>query len=161
MATQSRKIRATQAGNAAVMTTTSGPARSRIRHFASLPATAVSLALLAAPSPAVANEIARRTANLVVYGNDPCPPSTGDDIVVCAHRPENERYRIPKELRAKERGSGPASRSWASHWDGVEDATRYTRPDSCSPVGTWGQTGCLQSMLRRWWDERHSGSSAP
>ena len=37
-----------------------------------------------------------RIATLVVYGDDPCPRSAGDEIVVCARRPENERYRERK-----------------------------------------------------------------
>jgi hypothetical protein len=134
-------------------------AQSRRRPIrCSLAEAAALLLLMASSSPASAD--AQRTADLLVYGDDPCPTSSGDDIVVCARRPDNERYRIPKELRNKARSEDPASRSWASHWEGVEDATRYTRPDSCSPVGTWGQTGCLQARLRRWWEERHEASSS-
>jgi hypothetical protein len=110
-------------------------------------------------SPLQAGEPPARTTNLVVYGNDPCPGSSDSEIVVCARRPENERYRIPKSLRDRQRRTDPTSTSWASHWAGIEDQTRYTRPDSCSPVGSWGQTGCLQAMIRRWWEERHNSSS--
>ena len=38
----------------------------------------------------------QRITNLLVYGDDPCPKGEGDEIVVCARRPESERYRIPK-----------------------------------------------------------------
>src|SRR3712207_7886913 len=34
---------------------------------------------------------------IVVYGNDACPPSTDDTIVVCARKPEGERYRIDRK----------------------------------------------------------------
>ncbi|MEA3004244.1 MAG: hypothetical protein QOH81_3032 [Sphingomonadales bacterium] len=119
------------------------------------------LSVLAIASPAAA-EIPERTTNLLVYGDDPCPSSTDEEVVVCARRPENERYRIPKPLRDKERRTDPASTSWASHWAGVEDMTRYTRPDSCSPVGSFGFTGCTQAMLRQWWQERRAaGSTQP
>jgi hypothetical protein len=150
-----RKTGVTEAGDVEGMTMKAVPRRRPIRF--SLADAAALLLLAASASPASADP--QRTANLVVYGDDPCPTSSADEIVVCARRPENERYRIPKALRDKARGEGPASRSWASHWQGVEDATRYTRPDSCSPVGSWGQTGCLQAMLRRWWEERHEASS--
>ena len=120
---------------------------------------AVLLAAAIFASPVQAGEPPERSRNLIVYGNDPCPASTDGEIVVCARHPENERYRIPKALRDRQRRTDPVSTSWASHWAGVEDQTRYTRPDSCSPVGSWGQTGCLQAMLRRWWEERHNSTS--
>lgn len=110
------------------------------------------LILLAGAMPAAADAAGGRTINLIVYGNDPCPKSDGDEIVVCGRRPENERYRIPKELRKKE--DRPSEVSWASRVAGLEDAQRFTRPDSCSPVGTWGLTGCWQQMMSNWHAER-------
>ena len=38
-----------------------------------------------------------RIRGVVVYGDDPCPQSTADEVVVCARRPDDERYRIPAE----------------------------------------------------------------
>jgi hypothetical protein len=98
-----------------------------------------------------------RTINLIVYGSDPCPRGSDDEIVVCAHRSENERYRIPKELRKKE--EQPSEVSWASRVATLEDAQRSTRPDSCSPVGSWGQTGCFQQMLNQWYAARRQAQS--
>ena len=43
-------------------------------------------AALAQPEPPP-----ERIINLLVYGDDPCPQSQGDEIVVCARRPEAER----------------------------------------------------------------------
>jgi hypothetical protein len=97
-----------------------------------------------------------RAINIVVYGADPCPQSKSDEIVVCARRPESERYRIPKALRERRR-TDTASMAWGQQWSQIEDATRFTRPNSCSVVGTGGQTGCLQSQLRQWWQERRAG----
>jgi hypothetical protein len=113
---------------------------------------------LLVPSPLPAAPIEKRTINLIVYGDDPCPKGTGDEIVVCARRPENERYRIPKKLRDKPKTDAPST-SWASRWEGVEEQTRFTRPDSCSPVGTSGQTGCTQAMLHQWWLERRAAAA--
>ncbi len=31
---------------------------------------------------------------------------------------------------------------------------RFTRQNSCSVVGSGGETGCTQTMLREWWAER-------
>src|SRR3546814_4576049 len=55
--------------------------------------------------PAVAQETAvpapggERISQLIVYGDDPCRQSTADEIVVCARKPEADRYRIPENLR--------------------------------------------------------------
>jgi hypothetical protein len=115
---------------------------------------AAAAAALVAAAPASADtSLPQRSTNLVVYGNDPCPQSREDEIVVCARRPESERYRIPKALRDKKR-TDSASMAWGRQWGQMEDATRFTRPDSCSVVGSGGQTGCLQSALRQWWLER-------
>ena len=90
-----------------------------------------------------------RTLNVIVYGNDPCPHGSDDEIVVCGRRSENERYRIPKELRRKAEDR-PSEVSWASRVGGLEDQARAQRPDSCSPVGSYGQTGCFAKMIRDW-----------
>ena len=106
-------------------------------------------------APAAAADLPERSNSLVVYGNDACPKPKGEEIVVCALRPENERYRIPKMFRDKRR-TDAGSTAWAARWAGVEDAMRYTRPNSCSAVGTNGQTGCTQAMIRQWWLDRQA-----
>ena len=111
--------------------------------------------LLAAPAAA---EPPERASTLVIYGNDPCPKGDNDEIVVCARRPESERYRIPKKLRGK--GDPPSETSWVARTEALEEATRFTRPNSCSPVGTWGQTGCFEEMIARWRAARRADQAA-
>lgn len=113
--------------------------------------------LLAAvlPLPALAADPLKSTTTTTVYGNDPCPKPKGDEIIVCAREPEGERYRIPKRFRAGPRVESGASASWASRVAGLEDAQRFTRPNSCSAIGSNGQTGCTVEMLRQWYRERH------
>ncbi|HYI40355.1 MAG TPA: hypothetical protein VE053_08560 [Allosphingosinicella sp.] len=95
-----------------------------------------------------------KVETVVVYGNDPCPKPKGDDIVICGRQPETERYRIPKALRrSREQRSGA---SWVSRVAELEEATRFTRPNSCSVVGSWGQTGCLEAAIRNWFMERRA-----
>ena len=94
------------------------------------------------------------TVTATVYGKDPCPKARGDEIIVCAREPEGERYRIPKRFRGGPRVESGASASWASRVAGLEDAQRSTRPNGCSPVGSNGQTGCTQAMIRQWYLER-------
>lgn len=114
--------------------------------FAAL-ALSIAGAALAEPPPKVER-------HLTVYGTDPCPKGQGDEIVVCAREPESERYRIPKNLRAKPREESGPSASWASRVEGLEAAQRFTMPNGCSPVGSNGQTGCTQAMIRQWYLER-------
>jgi len=115
-------------------------------------ALALAISGIAAP-PAAAQEDGPRTErNLVVYGDDPCPPSQGDEIVVCARKPEEERYRIPAPLRRGER----RETSWGTRAAELDDAQRDGRPNSCSVVGSFGQTGCTSDMLRQWYAERRA-----
>jgi hypothetical protein len=115
------------------------------------------------PAPAYAADAApqkRTIISLVVYGDDPCPRATSDDeIVVCAHRPDSERYRIPKELRKREEDQRRSETSWASRVAALDDAQRGTRPNGCSAIGSWGQTGCFQQMLSQWHAERMQAQS--
>ena len=94
----------------------------------------------------------RRVSQLIVYGDDPCPPSTEEEIVVCARRPEDDRYRIPEPLR----GEGqPQSRSWAVNARSLEYVGR-TGIQSCSTVGPGGFTGCWAEMMRQAREDRRT-----
>ncbi len=98
-----------------------------------------------------------RFSVLVTFGEDECPEATSDDeIVVCAQRPESERYRIPEELRETEEEERAISHSWTSTVALHEDAARAGRPNSCSVNGTNGFTGCQSALMRQWFDERRA-----
>jgi len=125
------------------------------------PTLALSLTLLAAvagPLPAIAAEPPpNRVFNLIVFGDDPCPKGEGDEIVVCARRPEAERYRIPKKLREKpEVAGGPG---WGSQVATMEQVQRQNLPNSCSVIGSNGMTGCTAQMLAQWFAERRMQQS--
>ena len=94
-----------------------------------------------APAPAFAQD---RVAEIIVYGSDPCPRSTDDEVVVCARRPERERYRIPEKLRPS--GSRQARQAWGARAQSIEMVGR-TGINTCSPVGPGGHTGCLKQMI--------------
>ena len=68
---------------------------------------AAGFAALSSPADAQSN----RRGQIIVYGNDPCPRSTDDEVVVCK--------RVGR-----------------------------TGPQSCSPVGPAGYTGCMEQMIR-------------
>jgi len=100
-------------------------------------------ALFAMPAMAQAGserQVAEEKINqLFVFGDDECPQSEGDEIVVCARLDEEERYRIPQDLRGNE--DVPSRQSWARRVRAYE----YVGADgiqSCSPTGGGGFTGC-------------------
>ena len=104
---------------------------------------ATGLALAALPAPATAQSA---VSEVIVFGNDPCPRSTDSEVVVCARKPEAERYRIPEKLRS---GGPPQTRqSWANKAKALETVGN-TGTFSCSPVGPGGFTGCLTQVINQ------------
>ena len=102
---------------------------------------------------AAAAEPPERATTAIVYGDDPCPKAADpEEIVVCARRPEGDRYRVPKELRNVD--DPPSETSWGARVDAAEEAGRALLPGSCNPIGSYGQTGCRQQMLDGWYRER-------
>ncbi|MDP1908781.1 MAG: hypothetical protein Q8K85_10810 [Hyphomicrobium sp.] len=111
---------------------------------------AIGLAGVVAPAaPALAQN--SKVSEIIVYGTDPCPRSTDDEIVVCARKPETERYRIPERLR--QGGSLQSRQSWAARARTFE-TVGATGTNSCSPVGPGGFTGCLNQLTRQAFQER-------
>ncbi|WP_204268445.1 hypothetical protein, partial [Escherichia coli] len=73
-------------------------------------------------------------------------------IVVCANAGESP-YRIPKRFRNQPKDDA-ASQAWTNRVETVEEVNRAGLSNSCSPVGTGGQTGCTRQMIRQWYQER-------
>jgi hypothetical protein len=105
-------------------------------------------AMAAAPAPAPAGSTTERIATLVIFGDDPCPRSTADEVVVCARQPESERYRIPKQFRGRQYNAARDG-SWAGTAKVLEYISRQGLPDSCSPIGSNGQTGCFRKFMEQ------------
>lgn len=118
-----------------------------------------SLALLAAPAiaqqPGVpAPEAAAaapttaepRVNQLIIYGEDPCPQGNNEEIIVCARLPEDDRFRIPPNLRNNP--NDPVNQSWANRALELSYVGR-TGTDSCSTVGGSGFTGCFNQIVRQ------------
>ncbi|HET9638569.1 MAG TPA: hypothetical protein VFP12_05115 [Allosphingosinicella sp.] len=128
---------------------------------AGLPIAALAAASAAALVPAPAGAQQEKVRRLVVYGSDPCPRAeNGDEIVVCARRPETERYRIPKELRDSAAEDDPESTSWAARAEALEYVGR-SGIQSCSTVGPGGVSGCWNEMVRAWRRDRRQGDGEP
>jgi hypothetical protein len=115
--------------------------------LAATAAAAVGTALLPVPAAAQQNSV----AEIIVYGTDPCPRSTDDQVVVCARRPENERYRIPEKYRPS--GTRQQQEAWANKAKVIE-TVGATGINSCSPVGPGGYTGCLTRVIKEAREQR-------
>ncbi|MDP9413975.1 MAG: hypothetical protein M3Q08_07755 [Pseudomonadota bacterium] len=96
-----------------------------------------------------------RVRQVIVYGRDPCPRGRADEIVICARRPAEERYRIPRELRNQTPTRGGTS--WAARARSLETVGR-TGIQSCSTVGPGGFTGCWEQMMRTAREERRAAA---
>jgi len=111
---------------------------------------ALAAGLVALPAPADA-QARDSISEVIVYGNDPCPRSTDDQVVVCARRPEAERYRIPPNMRQS--GTPQQMESWAVRSQSLQ-TVGATGINSCSPVGPAGYTGCLSKLIKEAHGER-------
>jgi hypothetical protein len=97
----------------------------------------------AAPAAAQSN-----TRSIIVYGNDACPTSNGEEIVVCRRLPEEERFRIPQDLR--EGTLSPDSTAQAVRNQRIVDGEVAAQgTGSCSTVGPGGASGCFLQQARR------------
>ena len=106
-------------------------------------------AAVAPQQPAAAAGVPRadpRINQLIVYGDDPCPQSTNDEIIVCARLPDSERYRVPEVVR--DNPNAPENRSWANRALELSYVGR-TGTDSCSTSGPGGFTGCFNQMVNQ------------
>jgi hypothetical protein len=112
----------------------------------------LSLAALAAaafvalmPMPAAA-QVQDRI--VTIYGNDKCPASNGQEIVVCKRAPETERYRIPKDLRESE----ILPSSLGGQTVAAVNTTGQTavQINSCSATGAGVAVGCLKKEADAW-----------
>ena len=117
---------------------------------------AASGAALAQQAESLGVQGGERINTLIVYGDDPCPPSTEEEIIVCARKPEGERYRIPEDLR--DDPNDPRNESWSEKATELQYVGR-TGIGSCSPVGPGGASGCFNDIVRRAREERASSDS--
>jgi hypothetical protein len=134
--------------------------------FASLFAAALLAPLAqdrAVDAQAATGQPPQRVRSVTIQRGERCPPSTSDEVVVCAVL--GEPYRIPSQLR--ETAPSAANQSWVNRASTVDQVSRRAGglPDTCSPVGTGGQSGCALQLnnayaaQRR--EEAREGESVP
>lgn len=110
--------------------------------------TLLAVTLLVSPGIAAAQDAQaatgqppKRVRSVALLPDQKCPPSTTTEVVVCSQI--GNPYRIPKALR----NTGPiaaSNQSWVNRAATVDQVGRVAGglPDTCSPVGTGGQSGC-------------------
>lgn len=124
---------------------------------------ALSAAALAALAPAGAMAQAQaesgqppqRIRQVTLTGNEACPTAAADEIVVCSRLDPNEQFRVPKNLR--QAPEVPAqNQSWVNRAATVDQVGRVAGglPNTCSPIGTGGQSGCGVAAGQAWAAER-------
>ena len=112
------------------------------------PGVAAPEAVAAAPQPSAADASGAdpRVNQLIIYGDDPCPRGGDDEIIVCARLPEDDRFRIPPNLR--EDPNDPAGQSWTNRAIELSYAGR-SGIGSCSPAGPGGMIGCFNQIVQQ------------
>ena len=120
--------------------------------FAAAAIIAAGAAILPAPAAAQSKD---KISEIIVYGADPCPRSTDDQVVVCARKPEGDRYRIPERYRSA--GPRQTRESWAARAKSFE-TVGATGINSCSAVGPGGFTGCLAQIIDKARQETREGA---
>ena len=98
----------------------------------------------AAAQDSTTEQSGQRIAEIIVFGNDPCPRSTDDEVVVCTRVDDRYRYRMPEAYRPS--GTYQQRQAWANKARSIERVGR-TGIQSCSPVGPAGYTGCMEQMI--------------
>lgn len=105
------------------------------------------LALMSVPAFAqdeVTAPSGEKINQLIIYGEDKCPESTDDVIVVCGRMGEADRYRIPPALRSDP--NNLKNQAWLNRVQAYEYVGK-TGAMSCTTSGSGGFTGCNQKFV--------------
>lgn len=104
----------------------------------------ITLAAIAAGTGPVAAQSADQKVNMVIaYNESECPVAQPGEVVVCEILVEEDRYRIPTNLRYSD---NPANTSRAARVDEIKYVGDFGAM-SCSPAGAGGFTGCTQKFI--------------
>lgn len=120
--------------------------------FASAPFAALGVlaAIAAASSPAAAQSADEKINMVIAYDPSECPVAQPGEVVVCEILVEEDRYRIPTNLRYSD---NPANRSRARQVEEIKYVGDFGTM-SCSPAGAGGFTGCNQKFIEAAYKDR-------
>lgn len=82
------------------------------------------------------------------YGDEKCPSSNGQEIVVCRHHDIQEKYRIPKDLREQ----APSPQAAGNTGLAAMSSTGSTgvQINSCNSIGAGVAAGCTKQAADAW-----------
>ena len=125
------------------------------RASLALIALALPAATIAQDRQAESGQPPQRIRDVTLTAGQRCPAGTATEVVVC-HTLDNP-YRIPKSLR-NDGPIPPANQSWATRTQMVDQVGRVAGglPDTCSAVGTGGQSGCAMQTNQQWAAEQRA-----
>ncbi|MDQ2892721.1 MAG: hypothetical protein M3R64_06485 [Pseudomonadota bacterium] len=119
--------------------------------------------LMTAPGLATAQSVPaadppQRIRSVTLTPGQSCPKGSDDEIVVCSTL--DQPYRIPKRLR----DTGPIAaknQSWVNRAATTDQVSRVAGglPDTCSPIGSSGGTGCALQANQQWAAEQRAKRS--
>ncbi len=118
-------------------------------------------AFLLSPAPALAQQAESGTpperirSVTLTDAQQKCPESTPEEVVVCNRINPDEQYRLPKGLR--QATEIPArNQSWVNRAATADQISRVAGglPDTCSPIGSGGHTGCALAINRAYAAEK-------
>ena len=123
----------------------------RTAHWIALSLVVASVPTMAQEAPPPADTSAASSAienyrrrTVVVYGDDPCPVAQSpDEIVVCARRPEEERYRLRtvEPVPGERTEQGGTARTL-----GTDDVRLAGGTGSCTTGGAGGVAGWTKGI---------------
>lgn len=123
-----------------------------------LPSALLAVAIAAVPTiaSAQAGTTPNRIRSVTINAGQKCPESTPEEVVVC--RRAEEPYRIPPALR----DTGPIAaqnQSWVNRAAQIDQVSRVAGglPNTCSPIGTGGATGCSLQAAQTYARDRRAG----
>ena len=144
------------AGPVAAQTTAGSPVTSSPPMTTPAPATPPPVK--SALKPVSTDTTLPRQKLVTVFGTDPCPRSTDpDEIIVCTRRSDQERDRIPRDLRTDVKPDGPFEGSNRKALLGDASGGAGGGIGSCSAVGPGGGTGCNQALANQYRAARAAG----
>lgn len=104
-------------------------------------------AVMLSASPAAAQERGADRFNMVIaFSEEECPAARDQEVVICEILVEEERYRIPSNLRFSDSTENVA---WSRRVDKIRYVGEFGAM-SCSPAGAGGFTGCTQQFVDAW-----------
>lgn len=114
------------------------------------PAALAVLAAAAGSSPAAAQGVNEKINMVIAYDASECPKAQPGEVVVCEILVEEERFRIPKNLRYSD---SPDTKARARQVEEIKYVGDFGAM-SCSPAGAGGFTGCNQKFVEAWAKDR-------